>query len=214
MGGHLLPVPLPYAWLDALAPGFQAFRAPEQASVGAYLALAVLAALGARGLLHRVPRRGQGIAAWALVALVAVELWAPASAIALPGIPSVDRWLAGQPTLPTLLVLPLASRTPLDWQRQTEILYDSTVHWKRLVNGQASVTPSGWPREAALLAAYPAPAARLAARRLRIAAVVLRLTWLSLAQRTAALQGCATLYRDAWAVVCDARPVSGAVRAP
>lgn len=145
--------------------------------------------------------------AWRLVALVAVELWAPALAIALPGIPSVDRWLAGQPTLRTLLIMPLASRTPLDWQRQTEILYDSTIHWKRLVNGQASVTPAGWPRDAALLAAYPAPAARQAARRLHVDAVVLRLAWLSPAQRVAALRGCAMLYRDAGAVVCDARPV-------
>jgi len=146
--------------------------------------------------------------------LVAVELWAPAPAIALPGILSVDCWLAGQPTRRTLLVLPLASGTPLDWQRQTEILYDSTVHWKRLVSGRASVTPAGWPRDAALLAAYPAPVARQAARRLHIAAVVLRLTWLSAAQRVAALRGCAALYRDAGAVVCDARPVVVTGRAP
>jgi hypothetical protein len=101
-----------------------------------------------------------------------------------------------------ILELPIASQTPLDWQRQTEIMYDSTVHWKALINGSASVDPAGMAQRRAILATYPSPASFALLRRLHVDAVVLRLGWLSVGQRTAAQAACHVAYSDHAEEIC------------
>jgi hypothetical protein len=101
-----------------------------------------------------------------------------------------------------VLELPVASQTPLDWQHQTEVMYDSTVHWKALINGAASVDPVGMARRRAILATYPSRPALTLLRRLHVDAVVLRLGWLSTGQRRAAQAACHVAYSDHAEEIC------------
>jgi Dolichyl-phosphate-mannose-protein mannosyltransferase len=201
--GHVLPLALPYSWLSAAVPHFRLFRDPVRATSGFYLGLAIAAAWGAHHVLAgvRTPARRALLGA-GLVGLVALELWSPVPTATLPPIPAGEYWLADQPHIRVILELPITNQTPLDWQRQTEIMYDSTVHWKALINGAASVDPVGMAQRRAILATYPSRAAFTLLRRLHVDAVVLRLGWLSASQRTAAQAACHVAYRDHAEEIC------------
>jgi hypothetical protein len=154
----------------------------------------VLTAVGGKG------RRA--LMSAALVGLVALETWSPVPVAHMAPIPPGEYWLAQQPDVQVVLELPIAEQDPLDWQRQTEIMYDSTVHWKALINGSASVDPVGMTRRRAVLATYPSRASLALLRRLHVDAVALRLGWLSAGQRRAAQAACHLAYRDHVEEIC------------
>jgi hypothetical protein len=110
--------------------------------------------------------------------------------------------LAHQPHIRVILELPITNQTPLDWQRQTEIMYDSTVHWKALLNGAASVDPVGMAQRRAILATYPSRTSFALLHRLHVDAVVLRLCWLPVGQRRAAQAACHVAYSDHAEEIC------------
>ena len=120
----------------------------------------------------------------------------------LAPIPPGETWLAHQPHIRVILELPITSQSPLGWQRQTEIMYDSTVHWKALINGSASVDLVGMAQRRAILATYPSRTSFALLRRLHVDAVVLRLGWLSASQRRAAQAACHVAYRDHAEEIC------------
>jgi len=201
--GHALSVPLPYAALERVVPYFTLFRDPPRALIGFYLGLAIVCAWGAREALHALPHRKARIAWGILIAgLVTVELWSPMPVRSVAAIPAGELWLARQPHIHTILELPIASTTPLDWQRQSEIMYDSTAHWKMLVNGSASVEPAGMAARRAILGAYPSTASIAMLKTIHVDAVVLRLTWLTSAQRAAARRACHVAYQDRLEDIC------------
>ena len=203
INGHVLPIPLPYAWLLAVVPHFDLFRDPPRALTGFYLGLAVLAAWGLRDVLALARTRGRRIMlASVLVGLVALETWTPIPTTTLAAIPAGEHWLARQPRLRVLAELPIEGDTPLDWQRQTAIMYDSTVHWKLLVNGQDATYPAGMDARQEILSTYPSPAAFGLLRQLHVDAVVLRLQWLTPRQRAADEAVCRVAYRDTVEEVC------------
>lgn len=206
--GHVLPFPLPYAALSAVVPHFALFRDPTRATAGLALGLAVAAAWGTRALLVRAHHGHLRLAAL-IVALVALESWTPLPTARLAPIPAGDYWLARQPAIHAIAVLPMANDTLIDWEHQTELMRESTVTWKPMVNGSESLDPVGMAQRRAVLATYPAPAAQQMLRRLRVDAVVLRLAWLSPGQRSAMLRVCAAMYRDAVMAVCRVSPASG-----
>ncbi len=203
IGRRVLPIPLPYAWLTALVPHFSVFRAPEQATMGLSLGLAIVCAYGARELLGQV-RRGWRRYAFgaALVGVLALESWAPVPMATLAAIPAGERWLARQPHIHAIVELPLGDQTPLDWQRQSEIMYDSTAHWKDEINGAASVLPTGTAQRDATLSTYPSDGSLRLLRALRVDAVVLRLAWLTPRQRVLAARACHTAFQDATERIC------------
>lgn len=134
-------VPLPYAWLYNLVPGFASMRAPERFSALVFLGLAILAAYGIAALRQRAGRVLPA-AAVALVALVALEcLTLPAAGVfpVLTGdaVPPVYRWLAQQPRT-TILELPLGDR---DAVRTLRYQYFSTYHWQRTPDGYSGFIP-------------------------------------------------------------------------
>ena len=203
VGGHILPFPLPYAVLSNLIPHFALFRDPTRALAGFYLGMAVSAAWGARDLLGQIhgPRR-RTLLGVSIVALTALELWTPLPVAALAQIPNGEYWLARHPAIGPIVEIPIANDTPQDWQRQAEIMRDSTVHWNPMVNGSASVDPTGLAARRAILGAYPSTDAMLLLRQLRVDAVVLRLAWLTPAQRRQAQAACHVAYRDSVEVIC------------
>lgn len=201
--GHMLAMPLPYAWAQALVPKFALFHDPTRALTGAALGLAVVAAWGARDVAGRVRAgtRRVGVAL-TIVGIMALEVWTPIPTVSVPPVPAGERWLATQGTIRVIAELPISNVTLTDWSRQTEIMYDSTVHWKSLVNGSSTTAPRGTAARDATLATYPSPRSLHLLTRLHVDAVVLRLPWLTQAQRTAALASCHLAYRDAQEAVC------------
>jgi hypothetical protein len=145
---------LPYAWLYAFVPGFQALRAPVRFDALVQLSLAVLAGYGTAALrgiriLRCGPRqpvaRGKRmywVVGAILLLLISLEslVWPGARAESVPvgdGVPQVYRWLARQAPAP-VLELPMAF-TPggpqLDYQ------YLSTYHWQTTPDGYSGFIP-------------------------------------------------------------------------
>ncbi len=161
--GRILPFPLPYAILSDLVPHFALFRDPTRALAGLYLGMAALSAWGTREVIaHARARTTRRLGVGAIiVGLVALELWTVLPVARLAPIPQGEYWLARQPHIHAIVELPIANATPLDWQRQTEIMRDSTVHWKPMVDGSESLDPVGMARRRAVLDTYPLCAAYL-----------------------------------------------------
>jgi hypothetical protein len=149
-----LPFYLPYAWLYALVPGFQALRAPERFAALVYLGLAVLVGLA----VARLARGGRRAALVSVAAagFLALECLTLPAAKVFPvatgdAVPAVYRWLAAQP--PTIIVeLPLGGRdasvTLLDQ-------YYSIYHWQRTPDGYSGFIPPKHGEMAYELASFP-----------------------------------------------------------
>lgn len=201
IGGHALPVPLPYAALNALIPHFALFRDPTRATAGLALGLAVAAAWGTRILLARMRDRQIRLIAL-VIAIIMLESWTAFPTAPLAPIPAGAYWLARQPSIHTVAILPMVNDTPIDWARQTELMRESTVNWKHMVNGSESLDPAGMTARRAILATYPSLAARQLLHHLHVDAVLLRLPWLTPRQRTTMERSCKSVYRDHIMVVC------------
>lgn len=138
-----LPFSLPYAWLYAVVPGFQALRAPERFSALGFLGLAVLVGYALAALTRPGPGQARGrLLSLAGVALLGLECltFPAAQAYAVPTgdvVPPVYRWLAAQP-LTTILELPLGDR---DATRTLRYQYLSTYHWQRTPDGYSGFIP-------------------------------------------------------------------------
>ncbi len=138
-----LDLPLPYAWLYALVPGFKALRAPVRFDALVMLALAVLAGYGVSCLSCKLQVSSCKLqVAGCLLLLVTLEslVWPAARVEKVPvgsAVPPVYRWLAEQPPGP-VLELPMAF-TPggpqLDYQ------YLSTYHWHPTPDGYSGFIP-------------------------------------------------------------------------
>ncbi len=146
-------LPLPYAWLYYLLPGFKALRAPVRFDVLLSLSLAVLSgygllALGAQTQVAVLARRWPGrrrllAAAGLLLVALEVAVWPAARVEPVPvgrQVPAVYRWLAEQPagSGSAILELPMAF-TPggpqLDYQ------YLSAYHWWPTPDGYSGFVP-------------------------------------------------------------------------
>ena len=131
--------PLVYWW-----PGLNFIRVPSRFTLLAVLGLAVLAGVGFDRLTTRLTsRRRRLVAATAVVWLVAEFAAVPLGTEPYRvDIPSVDRWLAGQPTPFVVAEVPLG-----DERRYTEYMLHSTAHWQKTVEGYSGFRP---PRHAVL----------------------------------------------------------------
>ncbi len=139
-----------------LLPGLAGMRVPARFYPFVSLPLALLAGRGLDGLLDwfsgRIPDRIWGrlprpAVRWAAGLLAAALLAVDLAPRRLPWIPvpseaelaPVHAWIAGQPEVRTLLVLPWdGPEGPL---REIAALYDGTRHWKPLVNGYSGHFP-------------------------------------------------------------------------
>ena len=142
-----LDIALPYAWLYALVPGFEALRAPVRFDALVSLALAVLAGYGTAALSTR--RGWQAGTSTLLAGLVLIEsfVWPGATAVEVPvgaEVPEVVRWLAGEatgdrgPAEGPILEMPMAFTTG---GPQLEYQYLSTYHWRATPDGYSGFVP-------------------------------------------------------------------------
>lgn len=135
-GRRLLPTG-PYLWLASIVPGLDGLRAPARFSVVVFLALSVLAAIGAARILSNLSRVQAAVAAATLTAAVIAEGWsAPIRFATLdPYGRAADRplyeWLAQRPQ-GGVLELPIRA-----WDITPTLTYQyaTLFHHHPIVNG-------------------------------------------------------------------------------
>jgi hypothetical protein len=163
VAGKQLPIPLPYAALYFVFPGFNSLRGPARLGVLVLLAVVVLAGLG----YDRLRRRAIARAAWAprvmFVSLLAVGIATSLTVIHLMPFPQRDtmppvyEWLARQPRPLAILELPVppteSDEDSLDTLRQFYILY----HGHPRLDGVSGFVPPAVRRLRAALQSFPSP---------------------------------------------------------
>ena len=156
-----------YAALHDNVYGFQAIRAPARFGVIAMLGLALLAALGMRGLSQygARPRRFTAMA----VALLCLE-YANAPlvlAVAPPRSTPVGAWLAREPGAGAVLYVPLE-----DDIGNTPVMVQSLEHGRPIVNGYSGQRPAFFSSLVETLADLPSPVAFATLKELDVRFVV------------------------------------------
>jgi len=158
---------LPFAWLYAHVPGMTAIRAPGRFANTAFLALAVLAAMGAAWLLRQISpvvRRPSSVVhpsylvAALLAAIILAEYAGGLGRFVVQPMPPIDAplyaWLAAQPPA-AIVELPLTSEmagTPVSagefaatsaWPDYNLLRtqYFQTGHWQPTVDGYSGFVP-------------------------------------------------------------------------
>jgi len=178
IGKHAFP--MPYRLFYSFAPGFKGLRCPGRFAIltDGYLCILAGAALTQS---WRSPRSLTRMTAALLLAVACLErlprISGPGAEIETGSrVPQVYRWLAVQPTIRTVLFLPMVrgvADPPFGWDttiyRET---YFSTYHWRKMINGVSGFVPKSYWDLAHSLLAFPDPASVEVARRLPIDAIV------------------------------------------
>jgi Interleukin-like EMT inducer len=129
-----------FHWVYMYVPGGSAFRAPGRWSLVFVLPFALLAALGARALADRLPRRWSQVVPAALLAAILVELsLVPLPWHLFPERPPVYDWLRAEPGDFAILQLPIHEKGADAWA-----MLWATYHGKRLVNGHGGFALPNW----------------------------------------------------------------------
>jgi len=160
VGGHRLPVPLPFALFFYVIPGFASMRAPVRFAVLVALAAAVLAGAGLDRLRRRYPRHSRAILIGS-VAAATLLAWNPGTSFfPVPdrsSIPPVYAWLSAQPDSLPVLELPMppdeAGERTVDALRQVYVLY----HGKPRLDGVSGFVSSRYEAFRAEMQAFPSP---------------------------------------------------------
>jgi hypothetical protein len=135
-------MPLPYALLMAVVPGFGSMRVPHRFGALATVGVTALAGLALAELRARAPGRVAAALPWLAAGLFLFEA-APGGlrALSMPlgeRVPAVYRWLAAHGDGGAVLELP-THRT--DLYRESTYMYFSTFHWLPIVNGYSAYPP-------------------------------------------------------------------------
>ena len=141
-------VPLPYAWLAALVPGFASMRVAMRFFTLVLLGVGGLAGIGLARVHARLGGRVGAVAAAALVAITLVEYRPLAWPLPVQpleteaAVPPVYRWLAAHGAGGPLVELPVAPEGSLMTSlREGRAMYFSTYHWLPLLGGYTAYPP-------------------------------------------------------------------------
>ena len=130
--------PGPYQALSRWVPGFQNVRYPERLSILLVFAIAPLAAAGLAGLGRFGARIGPVAVAVLFLEHFAAPL--PLSPLPLPGdAPPAHRWLSGRTDVGAVAEVP-GDHYWL-YRRDARVMFLSTVHWQRTVQGYTGYFP-------------------------------------------------------------------------
>jgi hypothetical protein len=154
-----------YAGLYHVLPVFSLLRAPSRFGLGVMLGLAVLAGIGVTALLHRFARRRRLVGiALAVAALMDLSISAPYRII-LPPAPAYTV-LSSRPAGP-IVEMPFHYR-PIDFHLHARYMFNSTYHWRPLVNGYSDHIPEDFAKIAVPIASFPNPEGFLIFRERRV----------------------------------------------
>ncbi len=156
---------------------FQGLRVPARAGQVAILFVAVLAGFGVARLEPWLRRRRAAMPVAALVlAWLALEYATmPVPLAAVPARMPVSAWLASQPDGPVVgLRMPTQSTLTA---HDMELMYQSTFHWKPLVNGSSGQDSPDYFRLMAALAGVPTDEGLESLRRIRVRYIIVHERW-------------------------------------
>ena len=171
----LLAFPVVFEPLSEVVPGLGGMRTPTRTWPFVSFAVAWLAARGLDAARRRIARPRLAAAATAAVALALLAEAAPRPPewARVPEAPPVYHWIAGQPEVEALLVLPLRRD-----EREVPAMWFSTVHWRPIVNGFSGYTPPAYERLREVCC-WPVPDARAldTLRRMGVTHVLVHPAW-------------------------------------
>jgi hypothetical protein len=133
--GESTGITLPYLWAWEWLPPLRGLRGPARWGLLAGLGLALAAAVGAT----RLPRGLVSV----LLALAVLEAWVfplPTTAVPATGPSRLDEWLA-RSARGAVLELPVPRSASAQYARETERIYRSAFHRRRIANGYSGYTP-------------------------------------------------------------------------
>lgn len=143
------PRGLTYDWVRAYVPAYRALRAPARAGEIALLMIAVLAGFGWARLEEALRRRAMpraqlaGLFAGGLAAIAVEYAAAPLALVRAPTRPApVYAWLASQ-RYGVVAEFPMPDEHSLPGH-DPEFAYQSTFHWRPLVNGYSGNVPPSY----------------------------------------------------------------------
>ena len=136
----------PYDWLRGIVPGLDGLRVPRRAIIITLLALTVLAALGVRFLLDRLPRRsGQALAVLLCgVAVVESGAYRPFPLVAFdtpPSLQAAQAWLRTRPPGAVLTLPAIGHRQGFDFDSDLRAMYGTLTHRHPVMNGATGFHP-------------------------------------------------------------------------
>ena len=141
-----------YRWLYDVAAPLRGFRAAARFGMLFLLALAIAAAYGVAWVERRW--RHATRAAIVILAVVTVEAWqGPVRTVATERVPAVYRLLRDDPAPVVLVEVPFFPAEAIF--ENGEYVYNSTAHWRPLMNGYSGYTPASYRRRAASFWFFP-----------------------------------------------------------
>lgn len=164
-------------------------RAPARGGQLFLLFAGLFAAWGAARLLswlQRAPRPWTRFVLPALTVVMVLEFATmPVALVAVPPALAVSRWLADQPP-GAVLVLPIPNHNRVPGYER-DVMYQSTFHWKPVVNGHSGNWPWSYMNMLVALEGFPSEAALAAVKRAGVRYIVLIERWYGAAPYQAAL---------------------------
>lgn len=160
IGDILLPTP--YGIVQSILPHTSLLRVPARWATVVIFALVSLSAFGASWILTGASTQWGKTAAAAIAVILGCGLvadgWTVPIPTARPGslqeLPQVYHWLASSPDDFAVVEIPLYA-WPLPQYEEGRRMYASTLHWKRLVNGNSGITPVDYARLEGALRGFP-----------------------------------------------------------
>jgi hypothetical protein len=149
---------MPYYYLYKYLPGFASMRVASRFGLLVLLSLSILSGFGAHRILTRLNDRTKTICTIIIVSIVLIETF-PTFAdrgmithtIPVGGdIPEVYNWLADQPDNTSVLELPVKNIL-----FNSQYMYYSTYHWKKMVNGYSGFLPSNYNEVVNIMNGFP-----------------------------------------------------------
>jgi len=179
----------PAAWLYAVlykaVPIFSLLRAPARFAIVVVLALAVLSAFGAAAVVQRFGARRRA-AALVLCGLAVLDMSTPWPAMPVPAPEPAHKMLRLLP-YGVVVELPFFWRS-IDFHRHARYMFDSTYHWRPLINGYSDYIPPDFVDITVPVSSFPNPEGFQILRERRARYVLFRPDWYAASSRAALME--------------------------
>jgi hypothetical protein len=165
--------------LQWMLPPLQSLRSPARFGVLVLLSVSVLAAIGLKRIFGEGSPRKRAIAFGLAVVMCAAEYCSVPLGTRAPDMTPhpAYRWLARLPAQTVVLELPTPNPSAL-WLHETTYQYNSTYHWRRLVNGYSGFAPAQYLNTLQSLQSFPDEESVRHLRRLSVDYVLLHREYL------------------------------------
>lgn len=142
------PIPLPYALLYYILPGFQGFRNPARWEMLFVLMMAVAVCIFLFKLLSRLSKVKRNLIIITMIILVIIEYNFPMHFIRAPQVknfPKIYSWLQKTPKDSKIIEMPIYNWNMWPYTRNELVRqYYSTTYFRKMINGYSGFSPPPW----------------------------------------------------------------------